>query len=87
MTTLHRRPRAAINDNLKVVPGLGCASPSDLEPLLRIADLERLLGCDRRSIERMRSAGRFPAPDLHIGRMPRWRRQAIEDWISRGGRR
>ena len=31
-------------------------------------DLARMLNCDRRTIERMRSAGRLPHPDLRVGR-------------------
>jgi predicted DNA-binding transcriptional regulator AlpA len=59
---------------------------ADLEPLLRMADLARVLNCSRRGVEQMRSAGRLPRPDLHVGnRSPRWRPQTIRDWIERGG--
>jgi hypothetical protein len=58
-----------------------------IEPLLSIDDLIRILGCCRRVIERMRSAGRLPRPDLYVGRMPRWRyTKTILPWIERGGR-
>jgi predicted DNA-binding transcriptional regulator AlpA len=57
-----------------------------IEPLLGIDDLAAVLNCSRRLVERMRSAGRLPRPDLVIGgRTPRWRPQAIRTWIEGGG--
>jgi predicted DNA-binding transcriptional regulator AlpA len=53
---------------------------------LRLDDVAHALGVSRRAIERERSAGRFPQPDLTIGRMPLWRPQTIHEWIERGGR-
>jgi predicted DNA-binding transcriptional regulator AlpA len=58
-----------------------------IEPLLSIGDLCCILACDRRTVERMRSAGRLPRPDLHVGRMPRWRAATIRAWIEGGDRR
>jgi predicted DNA-binding transcriptional regulator AlpA len=66
------------------VPGLQAAA--DIEPLLRMADLTRVLNCSRRVVERLRSSGRLPAPDLTIGRMPRWKPATIRAWIEGGGR-
>jgi hypothetical protein len=51
-----------------------------------MTDLARLLVCDRRTVERLRAAGRLPRPDLHVGRLPRWRLETISAWIERGGR-
>ena len=63
------------------VPGLQAAA--DIEPLLRIAELARVLNCSRRAVERMRSEGRLPRPDLIIGhRSPRWRAETIRAWID-----
>jgi excisionase family DNA binding protein len=59
---------------------------SAIEPLITVTDLARLLVCDRRTIERLRAAGKLPPPDLKIGRLPRWKRSTIELWIERGGR-
>ena len=53
---------------------------------LRLDELAERLGISRRAIERERSAGRFPRPDLTIGRMPLWRPETIREWIERGGR-
>jgi hypothetical protein len=52
----------------------------------RLADLSLALGVSRRALERERSAGRLPPPDLTLGRMPLWRPETIRDWIERGGR-
>jgi excisionase family DNA binding protein len=54
-------------------------------PLLSIDDVAEALSCSRRLVERMRSAGKLPKPDLHVGRMPRWSRETIAKWIERGG--
>jgi excisionase family DNA binding protein len=59
---------------------------SPIEPMLGIAELAELLNCSRRMVERMRSAGKVPRPDLHVGRMPRWRAETIHRWIDGGGR-
>ena len=53
---------------------------------LRLDEVARALGVSRRAIERERSAGRFPKPDLTIGRMPLWRPETIRAWIEGGGR-
>jgi hypothetical protein len=52
----------------------------------RVEDVARALGVSRRVLERERSAGRFPPPDLTIGRMPLWRPETIRAWIDGGGR-
>jgi hypothetical protein len=43
------------------------------------------LNCCRRLVERMRSAGKIPKPDIKIGKMPRWKPETIRRWIERGG--
>lgn len=53
----------------------------------RIEDIVKALGVSRRAIERERSAGRFPRPDLTIGRMPLWRPETISRWLEGGGYR
>lgn len=52
---------------------------------LRLSEVAAALGVDRRTIERMRSAGRFPRPDLQIGRAPLWTRETLVAWIAEGG--
>jgi hypothetical protein len=53
----------------------------------RLDEVAAALGVSRRSIERERSAGRFPPPDLQIGKMPLWRRETLVGWIAQGGGR
>lgn len=49
---------------------------------LRLEELAAALGISRRALERERSAGRFPRPDMTIGRMPLWRPETIRQWIE-----
>jgi predicted DNA-binding transcriptional regulator AlpA len=52
----------------------------------RLDEIAESLGVSRRTIERERSAGRFPKPDLILGRMPLWRPETIRAWVGGGGR-
>ncbi len=52
---------------------------------LRLDEIAKALGVCRRTIEKERSAGRFPPPDLHIGKLPLWCPETIRAWIARGG--
>lgn len=54
---------------------------------LRLDELAASLGVSRRTIERERSADRFPRPDLHIGKCPLWRPETVRRWIDAGGGR
>jgi len=58
-----------------------------IEPMLSIADVCRALSCCRRTVEHLRAAGRFPKPDCHVGRCPKWKRTTLEAWIAEGGSR
>jgi hypothetical protein len=53
----------------------------------RLDEVARGFGVSRRLIERERSAGRFPEPDVTIGRVPLWTRETLVSWIARGGGR
>lgn len=53
----------------------------------RLDEVAESLGISRRTIERERSAGRFPRPDLHIGKMPLWTPETIRRWVEGGGDR
>lgn len=52
----------------------------------RLAELAKLLGISRRTLERERSARRFPPPDLTIGKAPLWKPGTIRRWIDSGGK-
>jgi hypothetical protein len=53
--------------------------------VLRMDDLAVATRMSVRSINRLRSAGRIPAPDFIYGRRPRWFARTIEKWLSEGG--
>ena len=60
--------------------------PAPLERLTYgLNELAAVIGVSRRSIERDRSAGRFPKPDMKIGKRPLWRVETIQEWIKGGG--
>lgn len=71
---------AAAPSHEKTSPG----PPSD--SLWGIDDVARYLAVSRRGVERLRSAGRLPKAAVQIGRLPRWKPDAIREWVSRGGR-
>ncbi len=52
----------------------------------RLDELADALGVSRRAIERERAAGRFPRPDLTIGKMPLWRPETVGAYLERGNR-
>ena len=68
---------------------LGVGKTTSIEPLLKLADLPVVLSCGSRTVERLRSAGRLPKPDLLIGtgsrKSPRWKPETIRQWIENGG--
>jgi hypothetical protein len=58
-----------------------------IEPLaLRPEDLEAAIGVDERTIQRWRSSGKFPKPDIKHGRTLLWRIETVRGWLERGGR-
>ena len=73
-------------ENLRPEAKRGPTLPAGFEPMLGIDDLAALLSCSRRLVERMRSGGKVPRPDMHVGRCPRWKAATIRAWIKRNGR-
>src|SRR5262245_38806558 len=74
---------AALHELTALLPSLRDAlsraqSKARVEPLaLRVAEVAAALGVSRRILERERSAGRFPPPDLHVGRVPLYQAESI----------
>jgi len=66
------------------------SAASQIEPLLSMDDLRRILGVSRSKLERLRAAGKIPPPDVDLRTVskpiPRWRPETIRRWIERGGR-
>jgi excisionase family DNA binding protein len=57
--------------------------PRDEPELLDSRAVAAMLTVSVRHVERLAEAGRMPA-GLKIGRLRRWRRRVILDWIERG---
>lgn len=56
----------------------------DAAPLLiGVEELARMIGVSERTLWRLVSSGRVPAP-VRIGRSTRWRLAEIREWIDRG---
>ncbi len=68
-------------------PGAPAVAPLAELPLTWcLSAVAKALGVSRRVLERERAAGRFPPPDLTIGRTPLWRVETIRRWVEGGGR-
>ena len=68
--------------------GVSHGEPLQLEPSLTLNDICRLRSESRRTGERERSMGLWPAPDFHVGigtrKSPRWRPKTIRRWLEGG---
>ncbi len=53
--------------------------------ILDDADVAALLKCSKRHVARMVKAKLMPAP-AKLGRLNRWARETIEQWIAQGGK-
>ena len=53
--------------------------------LLRFAEVVEWVGIPRRTLERERSAGRFPPPDQMVGKVPLWKPATLRAWAEKGG--
>ena len=51
--------------------------------LLDVNAVAALLGASSRTVRRLADCGRMPRP-VSLGRMVRWQRSVIEEWISEG---
>jgi excisionase family DNA binding protein len=57
---------------------------SAAEPeLLDVLTLAAMLDCSTRHVERLSDAGKMP-PALKIGRLRRWSRRSIREWLDAG---
>jgi len=53
-----------------------------LDALLSPSEFAQLLGIGRRTFQSWRAAGKLPTPDLHEGKIIRWRRTTIQSWLD-----
>jgi hypothetical protein len=54
-----------------------------LANLVGVDEICAAWGCSRRYIERARKSGQFPAPDVKLGRHPKWRVETINALVVR----
>jgi excisionase family DNA binding protein len=67
-------------------PADGLTKPiRDQAALLDVGQVAELLNCSERHVYRLSDAGRMPAP-VRLGALVRWRRDALDAWISGGCR-
>lgn len=50
--------------------------------MLTMGDIAEHVGVTKRAIQAWRADGVLPAPDFCLGRVVRWRRATIEQWLS-----
>ena len=67
------------------------ANPNDngngeLDPLLGTRKVRAWADCTDRNLRRLIQAGKFPAPDLRLGRSLKWRRSTLERRYTSSGR-
>jgi excisionase family DNA binding protein len=75
---------ASENSNNNELSDLG-SEPLHLKMalLVGVADVAGMMSASERTVWRLSDAGKMPAP-VRIGRLVRWSRQAILDWIEAG---
>ena len=50
--------------------------------LLSPKEFARLLGIGRRTFQTWRASDKLPAPDLHVGKIIRWRPETVQRWLD-----
>jgi predicted DNA-binding transcriptional regulator AlpA len=58
------------------------ASATEHRLAFRLDEIAQMLGVSRRTIERLRSAGKFPQPDIAINRMCLWCPETLQGWMK-----
>jgi excisionase family DNA binding protein len=53
------------------------------QPLIGIKDVAGMIGCSSRHVARLAKNNHLPAP-VKVGRLTRWRKAEIQEWILRG---
>jgi predicted DNA-binding transcriptional regulator AlpA len=74
---------SATRDLPELRTGAGPRPTSD-RLALRLDEVAQSLGVARRTLDRARAAGRFPRPDVYLGRVPLWTPETIRAWIAGG---
>jgi predicted DNA-binding transcriptional regulator AlpA len=80
--TAQDTPAKKVGPEVTAIHGITIASA--IGALFRISDIARWLAVDAKTVKRMLMNGRFPKPDLPVGRRsPRWRQATLESWSAR----
>ena len=66
-----------------IVPTRDDVPGSDAPLLIAAGEVARLLNVSKRTLWRLLSAGKVPAP-VRLGSAVRWRRDELEQWILQG---
>ena len=61
----------------------GHAATREPAALLDVGGAASMLGCSPRHVYRLSDSGRMPRP-VKVGRLVRWRRGDLEEWIGDG---
>lgn len=62
--------------------------PDGFEQMLRTRDITSMIRVHDRTFRRMLSCGKFPMPDVRMGRSMRWYASTVKDWMDdHNGRR
>lgn len=61
----------------------GAKPRSDISPFYRVEEVAEVLQCSARNVWAMNDRGALPGM-VRIGRLVRWRKRDIADWIDRG---
>ncbi len=69
---------------MSAIPKPATEAPAVERLAYRLDEVAASLGVCRRSIEGLRSSGRFPKPDKHIGKCPLWTPDTLRAWLARG---
>ena len=62
----------------------GVSNNRAIEPeLVDVRGVSAMLACSQRTVWRLSDGGKMPLP-IRIGKLVRWRRKDLEEWIQRG---
>jgi predicted DNA-binding transcriptional regulator AlpA len=70
------------NDSMKRPDQQPAATPLGQDRLLRPAQIAPILGISLSTFERMLASGKFPPPEIRIGRATSWRASTVQNWIG-----
>ena len=56
-----------------------------IEKTLTREAVSAALGVTLETLRKWRAEGKFPPPDIRIGRIPRWHPSTIDAWVQAGG--